>query len=82
MDKDSQATRGGESSQPYSRSPTWKVIWNLQTPNAVKMFLWKACNNILPTIKTYFTRELSRTSYARYVKALQKQQLTFYGTVH
>jgi hypothetical protein len=40
MDKEAQATHGGENSQPHSRSPIWKLIWNLPISNAVKMFLW------------------------------------------
>jgi hypothetical protein len=27
----------------------WRSIWNLKVPNAVKMFMWKVCHNILPT---------------------------------
>lgn len=27
----------------------WKAIWSLNTPPVVKMFLWRACSNILPT---------------------------------
>jgi hypothetical protein len=25
----------------------WKNLWNIQVPNATKVFLWRACNNIL-----------------------------------
>ena len=27
----------------------WKFLWQLDCPNKVKQFLWKACKNILPT---------------------------------
>ena len=27
----------------------WKQIWGLNCPNKVRMFMWKACSNILPT---------------------------------
>jgi ribonuclease HI len=27
----------------------WKNIWGLRIPNSIKMFLWQACQNILPT---------------------------------
>jgi hypothetical protein len=27
----------------------WNHIWNIQGTCVVKMFLWKACNDILPT---------------------------------
>lgn len=30
-------------------SKTWRTIWNVQGTKALQMFLWKACQNILPT---------------------------------
>ena len=27
----------------------WKAVWKIRVPNAVKVFLWRACSNILPT---------------------------------
>lgn len=27
----------------------WKAIWKLGVPGPVKMFIWRACHNLLPT---------------------------------
>ena len=40
--------KGGGSSGPHHMS-LWKKLWGLKVPNATKVFLWRACNNILPT---------------------------------
>jgi len=34
----------------------WKMLWSLAVPNSVKVFSWKACNNILPTEENLFKR--------------------------
>lgn len=39
----------GSSSIPVGGSNIWKIVWNMKVPAATKMFLSKACNNILPT---------------------------------
>jgi ribonuclease HI len=47
--KELQDAMSGESSMSSSVSEIWRIMWQLQIPNAVKMFLWKACHNLLPT---------------------------------
>lgn len=39
----------GESSFLNKNRDLWNCMWKLRIPNAVRMFLWKACSNILPT---------------------------------
>lgn len=39
----------GSSSNPDVVNKLWKTVWNLRVPPVTKVFLWKACNNILPT---------------------------------
>lgn len=34
----------------------WKRIWQINVPRVVKVFLWKACNNLLPTKEIYFKK--------------------------
>jgi hypothetical protein len=34
----------------------WKICWRLHVPNAVKMHLWRACQNLLPTKANLFRR--------------------------
>jgi len=34
------------------------VIWSLRVPNPVKVFMWKACHNILPTKENLFKRRV------------------------
>lgn len=40
------------------QSEIWEVIWNLKIPRAAQIFLWRACNEILPTREKLFSRTL------------------------
>jgi len=48
----------GSGSLPASANPFWKVIWKLKVPRAVQVFLWRGCNNILPTKEKLFHRKV------------------------
>lgn len=41
-------SKGGPSSDGNGHD-IWKAIWNLRVQNPLKLFLWKACHNLLPT---------------------------------
>jgi hypothetical protein len=47
------------STSDYSRmSQLWQNVWNFRGPRALRMFLWRACNNILPTKENLFKRKI------------------------
>jgi ribonuclease HI len=39
----------GEGSNTKDGEHIWKAIWSLKVPNSTKVFMWRACCNILPT---------------------------------
>lgn len=42
-------------------SPIWKTIWKLKVPRVIHLlffFLWRACNNILPTKENLMRRKI------------------------
>jgi len=39
----------GQSSTVVKEPEVWNSLWNLKVPNAIKIFMWRSFNNILPT---------------------------------
>jgi hypothetical protein len=39
----------GECSSRLSSADFWKKLWAIKIPNSSKIFLWRACQNLLPT---------------------------------
>ena len=44
------------SSDPHDCNTLWQNIWKRRIPNTVKMFLWRAFNNLLPTKTNLYKR--------------------------
>jgi hypothetical protein len=49
----------GECSRALENCKLWNDLWTLKVPAVVKVFLWKACNNLLPTQENLFKRKVS-----------------------
>ena len=39
----------GSSSDNSKMKAIWKMVWQMECPNKIKYFMWRACRNILPT---------------------------------
>ena len=44
-----------------SNSGLWRAVWKAQVQPKVRLFIWKACKNIIPTQTNLFDREISNT---------------------
>jgi ribonuclease HI len=49
----------GSCSNAHLIAGIWKGVWKVKCATVVKMFLWQACNNILPTKERLFKRHIS-----------------------
>jgi hypothetical protein len=49
IEKDLQASWRSGGSRNGTWTTIWKTIWNLKIPYASKMFMWRACTDLLPT---------------------------------
>jgi len=48
---------GGASSM-YSAAHVWRRLWSLNLPRHILLFLWRACNEILPTKNNLYKRKV------------------------
>ena len=49
-------------SNPSAHSSSWNHIWDLEVPNKIKHFIWRACRESLPTKKNLFTKKVLRSA--------------------
>ncbi|XP_062157888.1 uncharacterized protein LOC133865460 [Alnus glutinosa] len=45
-------------SSVQSAIPTWRRLWNLKLPRFILIFIWRACNDILPTKINLYRRKI------------------------
>ena len=45
----STSTEHASASNQANQSTFWKHLWKMQVPNKIKHFVWRVCNNALPT---------------------------------
>jgi len=48
----------GCTSRDEDRHNVWSALWSLGVPNTVNIFLWRACNDLLPTKCNLFRRNI------------------------
>jgi ribonuclease HI len=58
MGKENGLKEEGSCSNVHQIAEIWKGVWRIKCARAVKMFLWQACNNILPTKEKLFKRHI------------------------
>jgi ribonuclease HI len=63
LEVEEQSREKGASSSPGEEERIWKECWNLNIPNAAKMFLWRAGHNLLPTKMNLMQRRVVKDSY-------------------
>lgn len=47
-----------ESSRGHRGNKVWAKLWKLKVPNKIKVFGWRACQNILPTQENLVHRRI------------------------
>jgi hypothetical protein len=56
--KEEEDSKQPECSHRREDSELWGTLWELDTPNADKNFMWRACNGILPTKVNLYRRKI------------------------
>jgi hypothetical protein len=63
LEKEKRVLQHGEGSDRSGYSKIWKSIWRLTVPNSVKVFMWRACNNLIPTKGSLQKRGIVKDSF-------------------
>lgn len=58
LGKEDQERRVAQCSNENTGQDVWKTLWAMELPNAMKMFVWRACQNILPTRMNLYRRKI------------------------
>ena len=55
-----------ESSGVQHKNQIWLRLWNVHSPNKIKIFSWRACQNILPTRENLMRRKIIKDSLCEF----------------
>ncbi|KAF5471784.1 hypothetical protein F2P56_008554 [Juglans regia] len=58
LSKEMEREQEGESSGRKRDYQVWRTIWKLKVPPATKVFLWRACSEVLPTLANLKRRKV------------------------
>ena len=64
-----------ETSNRSALNQFWKVVWGLRVPNKFKHFIWRACNNALPTMSNLFQRKITPSDQCELCKLYPEDPL-------
>ncbi|XP_050240907.1 uncharacterized protein LOC126689771 [Quercus robur] len=53
----------GECSKLEEGSQVWAKVWKMKVSNKIRVFAWRACQNILPTRENLFRRKVAPDAY-------------------
>lgn len=81
LHKDLETKLSRESSSRNLHSDVCKSIWRLKVANKVKMFIWRACSNAVPTFENLWRRKVIKEAHYPIYKLFQKLLSMFYGLV-
>lgn len=72
LEFDSKRAKRGEPSRGRGGDRCWKEIWELKVPGKVKLFMWKAGNEILPTRRNLKLRKIVEDSICPICKEMEE----------
>jgi hypothetical protein len=75
LGKEIQEDAVGQCSNEDKGLVVWKTIWALGIPNQVKIFLWRACNDVLPTRVNHFQRKVTESKCSLYCQIEEESTL-------
>ncbi|XP_035545169.1 uncharacterized protein LOC118348227 [Juglans regia] len=72
LEFDSKRAKRGETSRVREVDRRWKDMWKLKVPEKVKLFMWKAGNEILPTRRNLQLRKIVEDSICPICKEIEE----------
>ena len=59
----------------------WRRLCQINVPNKVKHFAWKACRNILATKENLWQRNITKITHVRFIGSRWSPYATYFGSI-